>query len=614
MDETERLLPRENTLPSPSEIATVIRKTVYTINALITVPIKSGDILRPQKTPISDRAVKYIHSLGGDASVYCALRAIGEFRILANADSANFELFQQRALGCQYLARSLLHTYQDKETLFLRVLTNRFGTDLDDKDDYESALELAVSYHATAFLSHPLVMQCVFALWDGTLMLNDDEEHEDFIFYRKLHDNSFWNRVDPIRLVVPKYMNAINLFISFLYLALFTWVVNDRRSYPSVAEWMLYVFIAGYILEDIRQLWNEWRFYFRSIWNWITIALNILYLTSFCYRMYALYGNHNDMAHYNDVAYDVLATSAIFLWIRVLSILDGFRFFGTMVLILQAMLKDGFLFFFMLAWVFIGFAQSFYALGDDKTELKGVAEMLARAFFQDPDFDKAESYHLVLGRGLFMLYMLISSVILLNLLIALFNDSYQNIVEGANSEYFCFFTFKVIRYLKIPDHYPFAPPFNIIEIFLILPLKPCISKHTYRQINRMVLIAIFWPALFAIASYEILQLRISTLKARPQEQDGVGRDRANDNIIHLGRQQFGWDMLTRPLVHNSIVFLNELEQGVLDEEIRLALFGEDDGDGGEQTKIMVEKLLDLVQELREDQKKLRAEVERLGKK
>jgi hypothetical protein len=59
----------------------------------------------------------------------------------------------------------------------------------------------------------------------------------------------------PITNIFNRYANAIETFITILFLVLYTVVINDERSHvPTVLEWVMYIFVLGDVLDDIRDV------------------------------------------------------------------------------------------------------------------------------------------------------------------------------------------------------------------------------------------------------------------------------------------------------------------------------------------------------------------------
>jgi hypothetical protein len=77
--------------------------------------------------------------------------------------------------------------------------------------------------------------------------------------------------------------------------------------------------------------------YYIGFWNVFNSTLYMLLTVSFVMRMIAL-AYPVDTAvrlHYNELSYDFLAFSAPMFYLRLLLYLDGFRFFGAMLVVLK---------------------------------------------------------------------------------------------------------------------------------------------------------------------------------------------------------------------------------------------------------------------------------------
>ncbi|KAF9391993.1 hypothetical protein CPC16_003707 [Podila verticillata] len=500
-----------NTPPSsPRKIHALLPRLFTLINSLVDSPNVEDDI-------ITDDVVEFMAGLGREV-VYGLLRCVETFLEEGERDVGRKRLLERRAGVAQIAAAAVTKVFVDKDMMatYCHVLTRPFYAIGEERNTAENAIEIAIRVHATDFLADIEVQRCVQALWNGLILQTEDEEcRVRFVEYSGVRRSRhhLWEWVDVGRLNVPKYQNNLKIFMFILFLITYTIVVNDRPekggSDPTVAEWIMYTFVFGYIFEEFRLIFEGGTaFFLGSIWHWVNIISYSLFLVAFVYRFVACYVTSVDktIEDYNDNAYDLLALLAVFLWVKTLSLLDGLQYFGTMIMVLQKMLKDGIMFFWLLSWVFIGFLQSFYALAEDKDKSLYVSCMLLlRGFLQDPDFDiaaemnKDKGYY---GVWLFCLYLFLTSIILLNLLVALFNSSYTNITDSAEKEYLALFTFKVFSYLKSPDQFPYAAPFNLIEVFLVIPWSVCVSRKTYGRINKVIMSALFGVPVLLIARGE----------------------------------------------------------------------------------------------------------------
>ncbi|KAF9958852.1 hypothetical protein BGZ65_001136 [Modicella reniformis] len=505
---------------SPKKIHTILPRLFGLINALVDSASVEDDI-------ITDDVVEFLNSYGKEV-VYGLLRCVETYIEAAKHDVGRKKLLERRAVVAQMAAVAVTKIFVDKNLMgtYCHVLTRPYFADGEEPSTSENAIEIAIRVHATDFLANIDVQRCVQALWNGLLLQTEDDECRiRFVEYSGVRrSRKLWEWVDVGRLNVPRYQNNMKIAMFILFLTMYTIVVNDRGDYPSILEWTVYVFVCGYIFEEFRLIFEGGTsFFLGSIWHWINIISYSMFLVCFAFRFTAVFfvTNKETFERYNNIAYDVLALLAVFLWIKTVSLLDGIQYFGTMVMVLQKMLKDGIMFFWLLAWVFIGFLQSFYALQPDHEKDFNKANMLlVRGFLQDPDWDLAHEIDNTYGNWIFALYLFLTSIILLNLLIALFNSSYTNITDSSEKEYLALFTFKVFSYLRSPDQYPYAAPFNLVEVFFVIPWSVVLSRKSYSKLNRVIMGIFFWIPVLIIARSE--RKRYWKLKNTNKENDFEG--------------------------------------------------------------------------------------------
>ena len=146
--------------------------------------------------------------------------------------------------------------------------------------------------------------------------------------------------------------------------------------------------------------------------------------------------------------------------------------------------------------------------------MKKILHSMTQAFLDAPDFAFYEDLTPPFGIYLFYLYNFIVTVcipllqhigltiVLLNILIALFNQAYAVVTDNAVDEFLSLFSNKTLEFVREPDENIFCPPLNLIEILLLVPLQPFVSKATYHKINTVVMKFVYLPFLCLIAFYE----------------------------------------------------------------------------------------------------------------
>lgn len=168
--------------------------------------------------------------------------------------------------------------------------------------------------------------------------------------------------------------------------------------------------------------------------------------------------------------------------------------------------------------------QAFIGL-DNSDNVKDTTTFILKAMvggvLQSPEFDGFEDFAHPFGLVLYYMFTFIVMVILLNILIALYNQAYTDITENANDEYMALFAHKTIQFVRAPDENVFIPPLNIIEIFcLILPLEWWMNRRKYAHLNDKVMKFVYSPFLLAVAWFEVRQARwVAGNRARGEEDD-----------------------------------------------------------------------------------------------
>ena len=94
-------------------------------------------------------------------------------------------------------------------------------------------------------------------LWRGWLV-QDDRDPLNFIPFKNKADVDYWSHLDPDRMRAPQYQNAVQIFVSVSYLALYTGAINtiNNTGDLDVVEGILYVMTAGFIFDEASKFWK----------------------------------------------------------------------------------------------------------------------------------------------------------------------------------------------------------------------------------------------------------------------------------------------------------------------------------------------------------------------
>lgn len=159
--------------------------------------------------------------------------------------------------------------------------------------------------------------------------------------------------------------------------------------------------------------------------------------------------------HYR--SFQVLACVAPLIWLRLITVFEGFKTVGVLQVVVFRMLRESVIFFILLAVLGMGFVQSMYALDAADSDIDanyGVWSLinnLLRSIMGDPDFDTAaERFGPPFGTIIYYFWNFLTAIILLNILIALFGTAYSVIYDNATDEFLAFFAAKTINMSECP--------------------------------------------------------------------------------------------------------------------------------------------------------------------
>ncbi|KAK3389316.1 hypothetical protein B0H63DRAFT_97076 [Podospora didyma] len=417
--------------------------------------------------------------------------------------------------GTADLARKALsQTGSSKRNLLLQSIsrltmsmTADDGDDDDEEDDPTASftnlngLEIAAIADAKRFLSQPVVQKIITGIWNG-----------DIIFWDTLSVHSvkkprFYNRAtaDPFsRLRVPKYLKSFEVlfFASFLFLY-YAVLVERNPTRITVLETFLYIWLAAFAYDEL----SEWIdagsvFYATDVWNIFDMAMILIGITFVILRAVGLSAQNEEVV---DLAFDVLALEALFMVPRVFSILSLSPYWGTLIPCLKEMGKDFIKFMVLVVVVYLGFLTTFSLVGRDRYGLSEMTWFLTKIFFGSSyvGFDIMEKIDPIFGPPLMILFVMLSSILLMGSLTGMLSNSFSRVITHAREEYLYVYSVFVLEASTSNRLTHFYPPFNLLALIIFRPLRLILpSDSKFRNARIMLLKATHLPIVGAIELYE----------------------------------------------------------------------------------------------------------------
>lgn len=514
------------------EVTKVALRLKYQVEEVIPYELEQWKVTEANSPIITKKVINTAREAGGKeyaaCVVYCLLVCRRWFKREALLEPWNSDMHDVRATACEVIAKQITEGEEDLDYLIHEVLLKRYSI-LRDGQETEPAnvVERAVDLHALTLIGSSGYQKCINWLWKGWLH-QDDKGAGNFVAYKDKANTSYWAHLSPDRMRAPVYQNAVQVLISFVYLGLYTAAVNtiNEDGDLDIVEGILYLMTFGFICDEVAKFWKVGRYYF-GFWNAFNNCLYALLTASFVIRVVALThspdADNERRIELNKLSYHIFAFSAPMFWLRLMLYLDSSRFFGSMLVVLQVMMKESLIFFALLTFVVIGFLQAFVGLNqiqDSRYVTSFVVKAMANAVMASPDFDGFDDFAAPFGLVLYYIFTFVVMVILLNILIALYNSAYQDITDNATNEYMALFARKTLQFVRAPDEHVFIAPFNLIEVFcLIIPFEWWIDAERYKRLNNYVMAFIYGPLLLVIAYFETREAYQVRLNRTRKEAD-----------------------------------------------------------------------------------------------
>ena len=261
-----------------------------------------------------------------------------------------------------------------------------------------NVIEKAVDLHAISVIASSGYQKCIGYLWRGWLV-QDEDNPAVFVEYKNKDNTKFSSHMDPDRMRAPRNQNAAQLLFSLVYLALYTGAINSVNPTGIIdgTEVALYIFTLGFVCDELLkfykagyQIFGFWNAFNGLLYSFLTVSLilRIIGLSS------QTEGGHR--SDYSTQSYNLLAFVAPMFWARLLLYLDGFRFFGAMLVVLKVMMKESAIFFALLIIIVVGFLQAFIGLDLTEDDVAGdvlfIIESMVKALLQSPEFEGFETF------------------------------------------------------------------------------------------------------------------------------------------------------------------------------------------------------------------------------
>ncbi|KAG5439296.1 hypothetical protein PCANB_001595 [Pneumocystis canis] len=432
------------------------------------------------------------------------------------------------AVVCELVAIKILKYFEAQE--LIDVLTYDFwplqGSTLSYNDTSFikthkiSAIEVAIRAEAKRFLSVPVVVQILENIWRGNIVFYSASDKNDFMpeSYRKIstiYDRKECSILKLSRLRVPKYRHYMATVSFAVMLTLVTATLIQNMPQVTTLELIMDFWAIGFMLDEIVGISDSGtRLYLLNLWNIFDVILFCIFIGFLALRLYGLFVDDPEYK-ISRIAYDILATNAIFLFPRLFSTMDHYRYFSQMLIGFRKMAIDFFTTLILILIIFSGFWVALsLAFARDSYSPKSLAFRLMQLFFgfSPAAWDMMGNLN-ILGQTLLILFMANSNYFVVTVLVSVLSNSFSSVRANAYEEHQFLFAINTISSVKSDAYFFYQTPFNILQ-WIIYPLSYILSKQNYLKLNQYVIKVTHFPILFIIFLYERFYLRQKTFDAK----------------------------------------------------------------------------------------------------
>ncbi|KFY49579.1 hypothetical protein V495_00561 [Pseudogymnoascus sp. VKM F-4514 (FW-929)] len=380
------------------------------------------------------------------------------------------------------------------------------------------ALEVAIISESKTFLSSSACQKVVDAVYRGQVVytplsfvdiLPDHYKHNPI----SLDDPRKAPLLNQYRLIVPRFRGIIEVCQFAVLLVLYVLAMIRREGLKITSyEIVFCAYATGWILEEFAAIIEHgWKVHTQNLWSFLDITFFLIYSTYFTIRMYALASGR---LHLGEDALNILAIAAPVLLPRLAFNLmpDNMLFIS-----LRAMMKDFTVLTLLAIWCFTGFFLSMKWLLDvntnrdrnrDTPDLATISKWMLWIWFglDGTGIERFVDFHVVLGPSLMIAFAFLGNTLFLTILVSMLTNTFSKIVANATAEIQFRRAVLTFEGVKSDAIFAYRPPFNVLALLILLPLKLLLSPRWFHSVNVAMARILNAPIILLISFYERHQL------------------------------------------------------------------------------------------------------------
>ena len=368
-----------------------------------------------------------------------------------------------------------------------------------------TALEIAIISESKIFLSAPACQKVMEAIYVGRIVytpssfidiIPDHYKNKPITLY---HPNKA-PRLNQYRLMVPRTRNALDIcqFLTLMILYILTMEHRHRDRFTTY-ELIFCVYATGWSLDEFASILEHgWQCYTQNLWAFLDFMFIVIY------AVYVVLRIHNLAT--GDIrsgipALDILASAAPVLIPRLaFNLLSENMLFVS----LRAMMADFTVLTLLAVWCFAGFLLSMMWLGEGDHPPITISKWMLWVWFglDGTGIQKSVDFHWFIGPMLMVTFAFLGNTLFLTILVSMLSSTFANIASNATAEIQYRRAVLTFEGVKGDAIFAYQPPFNILALCVLLPLKMVLTPRWFHKINVTAVRTINAPLLLLVSVYE----------------------------------------------------------------------------------------------------------------
>ena len=377
-----------------------------------------------------------------------------------------------------------------------------------DRGGYErksTFLELAIISESKMLLSSPACQKVMDAIYVGRIVYTPSSFMDILPDYYKHKPITLYHPetaplLNQYRLMVPRTRNYIDI-IQFLILMIFYILAMNARSGVEFTtyECIFCIYGLGWVLDELASvLEHGWQCYTQNLWSFLDSIFAAVFVIYFVMRIHSISGDDSTLGR---PALDILAAGAPVLIPRI-----AFNLMSENMLFvcLRAMMADFTVLTLLAVWCFGGFLLSMFWLGEGAFQTVTIAKWMLYVWFglDGTGIQRSVDFHWLIGPILMVTFAFLGNTLFLTILVSMLSSTYSKIASNANAEIQFRRAVLTFEGVKSDAIFAYQPPFNVLALCFVLPLKLALTPRWFHKINVAIVRTINAPLLLSISLFE----------------------------------------------------------------------------------------------------------------